>query len=175
MATKLARILGLAVVAALVAIGAGCGGDDDSGGGGPLGAATTAAEPSATTETSEGSGGALPGLGSDECNKLARLGAEFSQAMTGAANSKDVEEQVRLFEDFADQTPEDVRDDFQVLAEEYSKIAQALSDANFQSGEQPDPEAVQKFQEAMQSVDQKRLDEATTNIEQWMKENCPNQ
>jgi cell fate (sporulation/competence/biofilm development) regulator YlbF (YheA/YmcA/DUF963 family) len=96
----------------------------------------------------------------------------LGQATSGASGSEDVEEQVRLFEEFANQTPEDVRDDFRVLAEEYKKIAQALADAKLQSGEQPDPEALQKLQEAFQSVDQKRLEEANTNIQKWTEENC---
>ena len=170
MLTNLARALLLVCVAAIVGIAAGCGGDDDSGGGSePLGLTQ---EGGGTTDTAGGEGGAIPGLASSgECRQLAELGAKLGEAISGT-NQSDIESQVGFFQEFADQAPEEIRSDFQVLADAYSKIAEAVADANLQSGEQPDPEALQKLQDATSSLDEERLAEASANVEKWVRENC---
>jgi hypothetical protein len=165
MTTKLARVLLLALVAGILA--AGCGGDDDSGGegGAPVTQASEGGDEGGGTE-------GLPGIASgDDCLQLASLGATLSQALSGG-NTDDLEKQAQFFEEFADNTPEEVRDDFQTLAEFYSKLTKALADADVQPGQEPDPEALQALQEAATSIDQKELEAATANIEKWVKENC---
>ena len=45
---------------------------------------------------------------------------------------------------FADEAPEDIRDDFQTLADAYSKIADALDGVDLGSGETPPAEAARE-------------------------------
>jgi hypothetical protein len=173
MITKLSRPLLLALLAAVLTFAAGCGGDDD--GADAVGSTEEPAQTVGTvgTTTEESDEQPLAGAASaDDCRELAELGATLSQAMSGGGNTDDLEQQAKFFEDFADRTPDEVRDDFQVLAEAYTKIAGALADANLQSGQQPDPEALQKLQEATSSIDQARLNEANANIQKWVAANC---
>jgi hypothetical protein len=170
MTTKLARVLLLALLAGILA--AGCGGDDDSGGDG--GSAITQASGEGNGAGGDEDSGAegLPGIASgDDCLQLTSLGATLSQALS-AGDTDDLEKQAQFFERFADNTPGEVREDFQTVAEFYSKLTKALADANVQPGEEPDPEALQALQEAATSIDQKELEAATANIEKWVKENC---
>jgi hypothetical protein len=149
----------------------GCGGDDDSGDDGVPGI-TQASDKGNSSGGDEKGGGGLPGIASgDDCEQLTSLGETLSQALS-AGDANDLEKQAQFFEDFADNTPEEIRDDFQTVAEFYSKLTKALADADVQPGEQPDPEDIQALQEAATSVDQERLTEASTNIEKWVKENC---
>ncbi len=175
MTTKLARVLLLVLVLALLAIAAGCGGDDDDDEGDDAAAVTqTSGDGSGGDEeaTEDDDGEDASGLASDECEELAELSTKMGEAFGGTGGSDDIQEQAEFFEDFADETPEEIREDFQVIAEAYTKLADALEDADFQAGEQPDPEAIQKLQEATQSLDQERLNEASANIQKWTEENC---
>jgi hypothetical protein len=170
MTTKLASVLLLALVAG--ALAAGCGGDDDSAGDG--GAAITQAADEGSTTDGDEDGGSDESLGfasGDDCAQLSSLGASLSNAL-GGGNPEDLEQQAQFFEEFADRTPEDIRGDFQTVAEFYSRLTKALADADVQPGEQPDPEAIQALQEAATSIDQEKLSTASTNIEKWVVENC---
>ena len=172
MTTKLARVLLLVLVLALLAVAAGCGGDDDDEGDDAAAVTQTSGDGSDDDAMEDDDGEDASGLASDECEELAELSTKMGEAFSGTGGSDDIQEQAEFFEDFADETPEEIREDFQVIAEAYTKLADALEDADLQAGEQPDPEAIQKLQEATQSLDQERLNEASANIQKWSEENC---
>jgi hypothetical protein len=166
---------------ALAAIGvllltAACGGGDDESAADTQAAATTEspAATGATDTTSDDSSddeGDDPSFeGSSECVELAQLGAKVSEALSGTG--ADTEKTKEFLNEFADKAPDEISDDFEVIADAYSKIADALGDVDVQAGETPDPEAIAKLQAVASELDQAELQEANTNITAWVTENC---
>lgn len=164
----------LVVLAALLLVAAGCGG-------GKKAAGTTAASTPATTRaatTGAASTGAastagsnLSGLASSSnCKELADLGAQYSKAITGAANGQDLKKTGQLLEEFASKTPSDIRPDFKVVADAYSKLAGTIG--TLKPGATPDPAALAKLQKLIAGLDQARLTQATQHISKWLRQNC---
>jgi len=169
-------VLLLAVLALLVA---GCGGDDgneavdetetsvadDSGTTTEADDETTETEDDAT-ETEDTGGGTLTG----ECAEFAGLSAKLSQAISGS--SSDLDSATEVFDELADQVPEEIRDDYEVLAENFRELAEALEGVDLSSGEAPSAEDLAKIQEVTQSLDSAEVREASANIEAWATANC---
>jgi hypothetical protein len=166
---------------ALAAIGvllltAACGGGDDDSAAADTQAAATTESPAATEATDttssedDGDDDTSSFEGSADCLELAQLGVKVSEALSGTG--ADTEKTKEFLDEFADKAPDEISDDFQVIADAYSKIADALGDANLQAGETPDPEALAKLQEVATSLDQQKLEEANTNITAWVQDNC---
>ena len=162
------RRFGVLLLAVLALAAAGCGGDDD----GDEAAGTTETAIVEETETTDDdsttteAGGALGG----ECAEFAGLSAKLSQALGGT--SGDLESATGVFDELADQVPDEIRDDYQVLAENFSKLAEALKDVDLSAGATPSPEDLAKIQEVTQSLDSAEVQEASQNIEAWASENC---
>jgi hypothetical protein len=161
------------LVAALALIAAGCGGDD----GEASGAADTAVVETDTVdhngegETTEGdtteeTGSAALG---GECAEFAGLGAKIQSAF-GVGG--DVDSASEVFAELADRVPEEIRDDYRVLADNFKEFAEALKGVDLTSGETPSPETLAKLQQAATAMDQPEIQQASENIESWVEENC---
>jgi hypothetical protein len=169
----------LIVLAALLLVAAGCGG------GGKKAAATTAAssqvatQPATTEAASTGAastaasttGSNLSGLAStSNCKQLANLGQQYAQAISGAANGQDMVKTGQLLEEFASKTPSEIRPDFKVVADAYSKLAGTIG--KLKPGKAPDAATLAKLQKAIASLDQAKLTQATQHISKWLRQNC---
>jgi hypothetical protein len=186
MHAKALRLLLLALLGALLVAAAGCGGGDDEAGSDEPATvaeapgdettepetATTEDEEEADTDESETAAGEEEPDLSDDCLELASLGASLTQALGGTAGD-DVEEYGEFLDEFADRTPDEIRDDFRVVADAYAKFVEALGGLDVESGETPDPEALERLQEVSGSIDQQELEQASENISAWVEENCP--
>jgi hypothetical protein len=170
------RTIALAAIAVLLLAAAACGsGDDESAADTQAAAASTTDDGAATTAaadtTSDDGSDDTPSFeGSKDCVELAQLGAKVSEALGGTG--ADTEKTKEFLDEFADKAPDEISDDFQVIADAYSKIADAIADANVKPGETPDPEALAKLQSVATELDQTKLAEANTNITAWVSENC---
>jgi hypothetical protein len=165
-----ARRLAVLLLAALALLAAGCGGDD--GGDEAAGTTDTAIvedDDSTTTTDDEGTttsdddGIELEG----ECAEFAGLSARLQNALSGSGDLD-----ADAFDELADQVPEEIRDDYEVLAANFRELAEALEDLDLSSGETPSPEDLAKLQEVSQSLDTPEVREAAENIEAWAEENC---
>jgi hypothetical protein len=105
------------------------------------------------------------------CKGLADLGQKFSSAFTGAANAQDLKKEAQLLKEFADQTPADIRPDFQVLAQAMTKVADALEGVKL-SGT-PNAATLAKLQKLSTEIDQVKLTAASAHISAWVQKNCP--
>jgi hypothetical protein len=173
------RAILLAALAALLLTAAACGGDDEESAAGTQAPAATA-EPATTeaadttsdeseeSESTEESG--TPNLANEDCRELVGLGTKVSQALGGTGG--DIEQTQEFLDAFADDAPEEIREDFRVIAEAYGKIAEALEGVDLTEGAQPDAEALAKLQQLSTELDQVRLEEANDNITAWVDENC---
>jgi hypothetical protein len=134
---------------------------------------TTTESDTTTTTDSETTTTANPDLSfltSDNCRQLANLYQAFSSAFTGAG--QDLDKTAALLDDFASETPEEIRDDFEVIADAYGKIAEALDGVDLGGGQVPSPEVIAKLSALQGDIDLTRLQEASQNISKWAADNC---
>ena len=161
---------------ALVLVGAGCGGDDESASDTTTLTDTTTDETTTdetTTDDETTTGDDLGDLASGECADLVESGQKLSQALgAGTPTDEDFDDVSQFFEEFADSAPEEIRADFQVLAEAWEVYADILPDLQVEPGETPDPEALARLQQATASIDQEEFAAASERINAWTTENC---
>jgi hypothetical protein len=178
-----ARKLAALLVAALALVAAGCGGSSDEG---SSDTATVAAEDTTTEattteatttedmttteettsdDTATDASSALTG----KCADLAGLGSKLAAAMGGQDSG--VADVSQLFDDLADQVPDEIKADWQVLAQNFQKIAAALKGADLSSGT-PDAATLAKLQKLATTLDSKEVQQAAAHIEAWAKKNC---
>lgn len=159
------------LLVALALVVAGCGG------GGKKSAATTAATTAAAPATTAAATTAPTGTTSDlsglataaNCKQLADLGAKFSDAVSGT-DPQDTKKIAQLLKEFAAKTPTDIRPDFTLVADVYSKLADAIG--NLQPGSVPDPSILSKLQKLSTEVDAEKLATASQHISDWVRTNC---
>jgi hypothetical protein len=169
------RLLTIALVLALALVGAGCGGGDDESSGDTTNTTTEETftfDTTEDTETDETDTDATDGLATGECQELVDASTQLSQAFGSAGASGDLGDSSEFFDEFADRAPEEIRGDFQILAEAYSEYADALGDVDLQSGVTPSAEDLQALQEALRSIDQEEVTAASQRIADWATENC---
>ena len=163
-------------VAALLLVAAGCGGGSTS----SAGDTTATVESTDTTEATDTSSSTdatdtNADTSLEGCTELADLSAKFTEAL-GAASSgsgmPDLEKTAKVYEDFADQVPEEIRDAFKTFAAAFATYADALKDVDLKPGQTPDPATLAKFAAAAKSFDNAKLTAATTEIEAWVTKNC---
>ncbi len=187
-------MLALAAFALAVAlVAAGCGGSSDNSAATTEAATTEAATTEAamteattteaamteatTTEaamteatTTKASSSALSGLSAGKCRDLAESGQKLSAAFSGSANGADLKKQAALMQEFVKKVPSEIRADFQVLADYVSKFADVAG--NLKPGKTPDPQTLAKIQQAVTSIDQTKLTQASQHVSAWVQKNC---
>jgi hypothetical protein len=84
----------------------------------------------------------------------------------------DLEETAKVYEEFADQVPEDIRDAFRTFAAAFATYADVLKDVDLKPGETPDAETLQKLADAAKAFDNTELTAATSEIQAWVAKNC---
>jgi len=126
------------------------------------------------TETSGTETTALPSFATSEnCQAFVALAGSFAAALSGTGDA-DTEEAAQAMKDFADQAPEEIRDDFQTLADAYGKIAEALQGVDLSSGQAPPADVMAKLAEISSEIDTAAVTAASANISAWTTENCTN-
>jgi hypothetical protein len=170
------RRIAVLLLAALTLVAAGCGGDDaneaaddtetavveDSG--------TPTESDDSATETEDAADDSGTGALTGECAAFAGLSAKLSQAFAGS--SSDLDSATEIFDEVADQVPEEIRDDYEVLANNIEEFADELKELDLAAGETPSPEDIAKLQEIAQSLDSAEVREASQNLEAWAQANC---
>jgi hypothetical protein len=173
------RLVTIAVVLVFALVGAGCGGDDETSGNTDTVVTDTTTDETTTDETTtedtteETETEAGGGLASGDCEELIEASAAFSQALaTSGGNAGDLDDVSGVFDELAESAPEEIRADFQVLAEAYTAYADVLADVEVEPGEVPDAEALAALQQAIASIDQAEVSAASQRITTWSSENC---
>jgi hypothetical protein len=173
------RAVATLLVLASCAFGAAaCGGGEEAG---DTGAATTTETTTTETETTttetdattDTDTDASPSFASGECRELVDAAADLSQSLgAGTGTSADFQDSQRVFQEFVDRAPEEIRADLQVLADAFTKYADALEGVDLQAGETPDAATLQKLQAAVASIDQAEVQAASERVDTWARENC---
>jgi hypothetical protein len=167
----LVRGVTLAVVLVLALVGASCGGDDSDTAGDTDTVVTetegiTAEETTTDDTTDDGS------FATSECSTLVTAAASVATAFSATGETSEVEEARAQFEELAENAPDEISDDLQVLAEAYDEFVDVLDDAGFEPGETPTADAIQELQAAIATIDQPEVTEAAANVEAWTTANC---
>ena len=175
-----ARVASIVLVGALALTGCGGDGDDEA-----ADATTTTVEEDSGSEGGSGGGSEDEGSGSGAGSGAitSERCAEAVQAMSAAASAVpqsltgeagDFDESLDQLEAFADAAPDEIRDDMQVIAEAYARVAEALEDAGIDpdSGEPPSPERIAELQEIAEELDDEELQEASERVNTWFEEEC---
>jgi hypothetical protein len=163
------RVMTIVVVLVLALVGASCGGDDETAADTDTVVTETegiTAEDTTTDDTDDGS------FATSECSELIAAAASVSTAFSGTAATDDVDATRDQFQEFADNAPDEIQDDLQVLVDAYELYADALADVDIQAGEVPDADDLQELQDAIGSIDQAEVQEASSNINTWTTANC---
>jgi hypothetical protein len=170
------RRLAVLLVAVVALAAAGCGGDSSDEAGSDTDTVVvetttedTTTDDMTTTEEDESSDVDTSGL-TENCAELAGLGSRLASAVGG--QNADVGDVSRLFDELADRVPDEIKDDWQVLARNFEKVAEALEGVDLASGETPSAEVLAKLQELSATFDSTEMQEAAGNIEEWARENC---
>jgi hypothetical protein len=168
------RLLTIAVVLVLALAGAACGGDEETAGETDTVTLETTTDETTTDETTEETDTDTVGdsIESEDCQELINASASLSQALGSAGTDSDLDDVSTFFDEFAEEAPEEIRADFQVLADAYEAYAEAIEGIDLQSGQTPDPEALQQLQDALTSIDQEEVTAASERISAWANENC---
>lgn len=169
------KLVGITLTLALVSSAAGCGGSKKSSAPPTTTTeATTTTTTEATTTTTSSAATTTSGTGSfataANCKQLSNLGTQFSQAMTSAKG--DIAKQAALFKALADKTPEEIRPDFETIADAYSKIAGDLKGVDLSSGKVPDAATLAKISKLGAEFSGPKFTQALKNIEAWVAKNC---
>jgi hypothetical protein len=169
---------GCVLVLLLAFAGAACGGGDSETAGDTdtMTLETTTDDTTTDDETDEDTTEDTDTVGdsieSEECQDLIEASASLSQALGASGTDSDLDDVSTFFEEFAEEAPDEIREDFQVLAEAYEAYAEAIEGIDLQSGQPPDPEALQQLQEALASIDQEEVAAASERISAWTNDNC---
>jgi hypothetical protein len=171
----------LLALVVLVFAAAGCGGGDDEAGGDTDTVTITdttdtdeTTDDTTTDETTDETDTDISGLdfASEECQDLISASAALSQAFGAAATGSDLSDEAEAFEDFADDVPEEIRDDVQVLAAAYAQYAEVLQDVDLGAGETPSAQQALELSQALASIDQADVAAASQRLSTWAQENC---
>ena len=128
--------------------------------------------------------GALAGCGGGTdayCDSIESAADEFSTFEGGTAG--DLEQAMETFDALADEAPDDVAADWEVLDNAFSGLEDALEDAGLEfsdldammSGETPadlDPAKMQALAEDLQALATDDIQEAADNIEKHAQDEC---
>lgn len=162
------------LVAALALVAAGCGGSSDEASSDATTAettteVTTTADMTTTEDTTADSSATGAGALTGKCADLAGLGSKLATALSGQDSG--VADVSRLFDEMADQVPDEIKADWQVLAQNFQKIAEALKGVDLSSGT-PDAATLAKLQKLSSTLDSREVRQAAAHIEAWAKRNC---
>ncbi len=178
MRKKMFTFLALCAIAGLGLAVSGCGGGSKSSSG-TTAAATTAAPATteatttaaATTAPATTTSGGTSIASAGNCRDFANLASQLGQAFSGAGGG-DIQKTKDFLQKIAAAAPADIKGDFQVIADAYGKIADALKGVDLSGGKVPPPDVIARLQALSSQIDQAKLTAAEQHIAAWVQKNC---
>jgi hypothetical protein len=174
------RTLLLVLLACIALIAVACGGDDDDAAGTATDD-TTSDDSTDDEDESDDDGGEAPIDGEaffGFCDGDFSPGAFGAGALTSIdPTNPDMEASMQAmvaqFDELADAAPDEIKADFEVLADVFHEYDEILAEIDYNFlALASDPEAQAKFSELESAFDSDELDAASDNIEAWTEENC---
>jgi hypothetical protein len=184
------RWLAIAVsLLTLVFVGAGCGGGSDEASSDTdtvvatdtIGSEDTTTDETSTDDTStEGtetdtSGTDTTGafnFASEDCQNLVKAFVGLSAAIGAASSGQDVSGDVEKFAQYADEVPDEIKEDVQTISTAYGAFLDKLKDIGYTPGQVPTADQIQQLQAASDSVGTPEVQAASDRLGAWTTENC---
>lgn len=156
---------GILALAAVMTLLTGCGGSDEDD--------DTDVGASASADISEELNDAgVDGDCADALEAMTGAAGGMTNAMSGEVDS--LEDAVEAMEDYADDAPEEIRDDFRLMASAYADVVEVLVDGeiDLSGGDVPDQETIAALEEATSALDDEELSAAAERIQEYFQEEC---
>jgi hypothetical protein len=168
------------LLVALALVVAGCGGGDDEAGGDTTATVTgttdttdeSTTEETTTDATSEDTDDGVSGFPSGDCLEAVTAFGVLAQA-AAAASGVDADESLQSFQEFADNAPDEIQDDLEVLTSAYAEYIQTLSELGLEQGEVPDADQIAELTRASEAFNTSEFQAASENWDAWLATNCP--
>jgi hypothetical protein len=135
----------------------------------PQGSSTQTESPVPATPTTTAEASALPAA---ECRRLDTLAARMGQAFTGRTPAADTRAYAAALQRLAKTAPTDVRDDFGVLADAYSKIAGAVAAAYSGTRATPTSDQLKQLSDVGRELNTGAINRAASNVNVWLQQTC---
>ena len=161
-------MVGLAAIA-FALVGVGCGGSDDSAATTDTATLTESTTEETTTDDTESSAAGFP---SADCLKAVSAFGVLAQAAAAAAGV-DANDSLASFQAFADNAPDEIKDDLQVLASGYAAYIKTLSDLGLKQGEVPNADQTAALATASAAFSTSEFQTASDHWNAWLATNCP--
>lgn len=160
----------------LVGVAASCGGDDEQASDEEAVVTTQTTTDDTTDETATAGDGAtddsvFAGFDSEECLRLASIGAAIGAAFSGSGGAES-EESAELLAELVDEAPSEIRADIEIVAAALAEYVDTIRDLDLAEGEVPSAEQLQQIQAALASIDQPGLQAASERLSAWADQNC---
>ena len=165
----------------LVFVGAGCGGGSDEASTDTetivatdtIGSEDTSTDETSTDDTSTDDSDIDDfNWASEDCQNLIKAFVGLSAAIGAASGGQDVSGDVEEFAKYADEVPEEIRDDVKTIAAAYTTYIDKLRDLGLTAGDIPSADQAQQLQDAAQSLGTGEVSAASDRLTAWTNENC---
>lgn len=144
----------------------------------PTTEATTTTVVATTSEPDSEGGdlGALSGVCLSATEDMSEAMAAYSEGlaglMTGSFDPESLEQVAGQLEAAAEAAPDEISDDFAVIADEMGSFYRALAAMDYEPGSMPTEEQAAQLAALAESMDQEALQDASENIAAWYEDNC---
>ncbi len=130
-----------------------------------------------STDTTSTTSGALPAGLSSECADLAKAGEKFGAAIAASSGGAggDLQQTAKAFNEFVKAAPDELKQDFAVLADAVSQYANALKGVNLKAGETPSAAQIAKLLVIGKSLSTGKAQKASADIAAWGQKHCSKQ
>jgi hypothetical protein len=97
--------------------------------------------------------------------------AQTLQTTSGSAETR-LRNEAKVFQEYADAAPSDVRGDFQTLASAFNTYMQALLKAGLKPGKAPTQAQIAQIQAAAKAFSTPKLRAVEQHLTAWAQKNC---
>ncbi len=104
---------------------------------------------------------------------MAAFTALSAAVAAAGASGNDVEAAAEAFQDFADDAPEEIRDDIRILGDAYVEYIAVLSDLGLEQATTPSADQIQSITEASEALTTPEVTAASESFTTWASTNCP--
>jgi hypothetical protein len=164
----------LAVLLALAATVAGCGGSSKKSASSPTTPSTTSVAPETTGPATTAKTATPTFATAHNCQQLIALGQQFAKAVSSTSGSEEarLSADTKALQAMAAAAPSDIRADFQTLAAAFDKFVQAYTKAGISPGKTPTASQLAQIEAASRSFSTAKLRTAERHLTTWAQKNC---
>jgi predicted nucleic acid-binding Zn-ribbon protein len=121
------------------------------------------------------SAGVLTGCGGGSTEDFCKSFEDVGAGSEGLSTTDSLDQ----IEELVDNAPDEIKEDVEAVNEEFEKVREAVEDTDVDL-DTPADELSEEDEAALQEaavsadIDQEKIDSASTNIDEWAKDNCDN-